>query len=231
MSQVTLTGIRTVVFDLDDTLYAERDFAFSGFDAVADWLTRQVHCPFDPARRMRELFDTEHRARVFNRLLEELPCPELRKQQLVPELIDRYRSHLPKIDMLPDARRAFQRWERRFFLALVSDGPETTQANKVKALDIQDRLNLVVLTDAWGRQYWKPHRRAFETIEQVGGHAASACVYIADNPIKDFVAPRQMGWHTVRVRRPDGIYRSALPPTDGAADHTVESLDAVDIST
>jgi putative hydrolase of the HAD superfamily len=30
--------IHTLVFDLDDTLYPEKDFVLSGFDAVDRWL-------------------------------------------------------------------------------------------------------------------------------------------------------------------------------------------------
>ena len=34
---------------------------------------------------------------------------------------------------------------------------------------------------------------------------ASVYLYVADNPVKDFAAPRQLGWVTVRVRRPCGL--------------------------
>jgi putative hydrolase of the HAD superfamily len=34
-----------IVFDLDDTLYLERDFARSGFEAAGAWLYRQAGVP------------------------------------------------------------------------------------------------------------------------------------------------------------------------------------------
>ena len=43
--------IHTLVFDLDDTLYLEREYALSGFRAVGDWL-----------RQTRGLIDFEARA-------------------------------------------------------------------------------------------------------------------------------------------------------------------------
>jgi putative hydrolase of the HAD superfamily len=32
-------------------------------------------------------------------------------------------------------------------------------------------------------------------------------VYVADNPAKDFVAPRALGWATVRVRRAGSLHQ------------------------
>jgi putative hydrolase of the HAD superfamily len=37
---MTTAAIRCVVFDVDDTLYLERDYVRSGFDSVGAWLQR-----------------------------------------------------------------------------------------------------------------------------------------------------------------------------------------------
>jgi FMN phosphatase YigB (HAD superfamily) len=36
---------------------------------------------------------------------------------------------------------------------------------------------------------------------------------VGDNPAKDFLGARRTGMVTVRIRRPDGIYRDSEPPT------------------
>lgn len=224
---IQLDGIRTIVFDLDDTLYAERDFAYSGFDAVGRWLKERMACPVDPATRMRQLFETGNRRRVFDELLLELRCPDVGR--MVPAMIECYRNHFPVIKLMPDAERALARWSGSFFLGLISDGPLRTQQQKVQALDLERRLNRVILTDEWGPAYWKPHPRAFEIMERESGQSGSACVYIADNPAKDFVAPNSLGWRTVRIRRPGGVYADMSPPPGGCEQFQVQSLDEVDI--
>lgn len=226
MSTVQLTGIQAVVFDLDDTLLAERDYAYSGFAAVADWLTSQVFCPFDAAARMRALFETEHRHCVFDQLLSEISCD--RPDTLVPAMIHCYRTHEPRVDLLPDADRALHRWEH-LFSALISDGWLEMQQKKVAKLGLDHRLDQIVLTDSWGREFWKPHPRSFQFIEECSGLRGLACVYIADNPAKDFVAPNRMGWHTIQVRREDGVYADAMPAEGGYPEYQVRSLDEVDI--
>ena len=32
-------------------------------------------------------------------------------------------------------------------------------------------------------------------------------IYISDNPKKDFIAPKKLGWKTLRYKNPNGIYR------------------------
>lgn len=225
---VRLTGIHTIVFDLDDTLCAERDYAFSGFQAVAEWLKSHWECPFDAAERMRQLFQTGNRRTIFNQVLRETHCPS--EEALVPAMVDHYRNHLPDIELLPDAERALHRWSAGYFLGLISDGPLVMQQRKVDTLRLSDRLDRVVLTDAWGKEYWKPHPRAYELMEAESGRNGPSCVYIADNPGKDFIAPNARGWRTVRIDRPDSIYGEIPPAPGGCAEFEVQSLDEVDIT-
>ncbi len=228
MAAVQLNGIHAVVFDLDDTLYPERSYAFSGFEAVAAWLEERFCCPFGVAKRMRELFDTPHRPRVFDQILTELdqdPAPDL-----VGRMVEVYRRHKPTIALFPDADDALRRWHGGYRLGLVSDGPLTAQQNKVEALGLADRMDRIVLTDAWGTTFWKPHPRAFEELENAFNCRKSACVYIADNPQKDFVGPRKMGWRTIRIRRPGGVYEHAASISDGEPDFEVASLAEIGLS-
>jgi putative hydrolase of the HAD superfamily len=222
MPAVHLSGIKVIAFDLDDTLFSERQYAFSGFDAVANWLRSRVNCPFDPAARMRELFTTADRRRVFDQVLAELSLPE--PAGLIQQMIACYRAHRPTIGLYPDAAVVLGRWANRFGLALLSDGPVEMQRAKVDALALKDRLHPVVLTGEWGEQYWKPHLRGFRAIEEALGAGGSSCLYIADNPSKDFVGPKKLGWRTVQVCRPEGIYCDLAPAPGGEPEYQIRSL-------
>ena len=37
---------------------------------------------------------------------------------------------------------------------------------------------------------------------------------MADNPAKDFVSPRQLGWRTVRIRRTGGLHAEVAGGSD-----------------
>ena len=228
MDRIRISGVHAIVLDLDDTLYPERSYALSGFVAVARWLRVRHPCPFDPAERMRALFETEYRPRVFDRLLLELGLPP--SAVTVSEMIDCYHSHKPAISLYPDADAALCRWSSDFHLGLISDGPVEVQQRKIDALGLSGRIEHIILTDTWGREYWKPHVRAFRAMEALCGCDESALLYIADNPSKDFLAPRCLGWRTVRLCRPDGLYSHLSPPAGSEPEHVVPSLDRVEVT-
>ena len=228
MPPVHLTGVQLVVFDLDDTLYPERQYAFSGFDAVAEWLRGRIACPFDAAARMRELFASADRRHVFDILLAEAGCPS--PLELIPQMVACYRNHCPTITLCADAEAALRRWRDRVKLALLSDGPIEMQSRKVQALKLSEVLKPIVLTDAWGRQYWKPHPRGFQELERASEASGPRCLYVADNPSKDFLAPRARGWQTVQISRPEGLYYHFPPPPGGEPDHQVSSLAELELT-
>ena len=217
-----------IVFDLDDTLYAEREFAFSGFQAVAGAFADRLGAPVDElAARMRRLFETPQRRRVFHAVLAEDGIAEADADALVAEMIAAYRSHRPAIRLHADAAAALDRLQGRCRLGVISDGPLQMQNNKVQALGLAGRMDEIILTDQWGPEFWKPHPRAFEELARRWAVPARACVYVADNPAKDFVAPNALGWRTVLVKRPGGIYADRQAPEGGEPQAVIGTLDAL----
>jgi len=53
---------------------------------------------------------------------------------------------------------------------------------------------------------------------------ARGFVYVADNPRKDFIGARQLGWRTVRVRRDGGEHHRYEASVAEAADVEIASL-------
>jgi putative hydrolase of the HAD superfamily len=221
-----MTGIRAVIFDLDDTLFAEQAYAFSGFGAVAAAFADRLGNPADRAARMRRLFESEHRSRVFDALLREIGLADDRS--LVEDMVAVYRSHRPGIVLHADADRALDRLRSGFRLGLITDGPAAQQRRKIDALRVEPRLDELIVTSELGAGCGKPHPAAFEVMAERLGIPGPTCVYVADNQAKDFVAPNQLGWTTVRILRPDGIYRDVAPAPKGAAGVDVRSLDDIE---
>jgi putative hydrolase of the HAD superfamily len=214
--------IRGVVFDLDDTLYPEREFVRSGLAASAAWLEREhgVAGLFEEAWPR---FAAGERGRLFDHALERLG--HAAPPELIAELVAVYRAHEPAIALAPDIVRLLDRLHVRGPLALLTDGYHVAQQQKVKALGLARWCRPIVCTDAFGRAHWKPSPKGFLAIQDALGLAPQELVYVADNPAKDFRAPRALGWCTIRLRRPGGEHAGAEPagPAD-AADCTIEAL-------
>ncbi len=76
---------------------------------------------------------------------------------------------MPTISLAGDAERYLrQRPDNRRY-ALITDGPAATQMAKIRALDLERRLDHVICTGAWGSGFDKPHPRAFQALEAWSG--------------------------------------------------------------
>jgi putative hydrolase of the HAD superfamily len=215
-----------IVFDLDDTLYAEQSYTFSGYQAVAEAFAPRLAAEFDLSARMRSLFDSPDRARVFNVIVEELGAPQ--PDALIADMVETFRAHRPTIQLFPDAAAALERLAGGGPLGLISDGHLVTQQAKVEALKLRERIDEIILTGEWGQDFWKPHPRAFEEMTQRLDVPHSACVYVADNRKKDFIAPNALGWRTVFVDRPRAVYADNAAPPGGAPQLTIPTLDTLE---
>jgi putative hydrolase of the HAD superfamily len=214
-----------IVFDMDDTLYLERDFVLSGYRAVDDWVAAElrVHGFFASAWR---LFEGGQRERVFDDALAGLGVAA--EPRLIGELVAVYRNHWPMIRLAPDAARALERHAMRDRLALLTDGYLVTQERKIEALGLRSCCDPVIATDQWGRDYWKPHPRGFMAVQSRFDGEPADFVYIGDNPSKDFLTPKALGWTTIRIRRAGGLHAGQVAPPDHDADLTITTLDELD---
>ena len=210
--------VRCVVFDIDDTLYLERHYVHSGFLAVDQWLRgRRIEGFFD---RAWELFQTGLRRTIFDETLVSMGhSPD---RQIIAGMVEAYRAHRPSLALLPDAAECLNQLHSRVALAAISDGPLASQKAKSAALDLARWCHPIVLTEELGPGLGKPHPAAFQLVEAETGHHAADCAYVADNPAKDFQAPRTLGWHTIRIRRPGGLHEQL--PTTNPVDFEVTDL-------
>lgn len=205
------------VFDMDDTLYEEVQFQKSGFVAVGKWLEENRSLK-GFARIATEIFDKGNRRTTFDEALRRMELEPTK--ELVELLLGQFRSHTPQICMAQDAADFLDSHVHRTSAALITDGFLETQKNKAQALGLSERIGHLIFTDSFGREFWKPAPRAFETASLALPDLP--VVYIADNPLKDFAVPYQLGWRTIRIIRPGGIH--AKLPSQVDVNYTVESF-------
>ena len=213
-----------LVFDLDDTLFPECEFVRSGFYAVDGWLQDQRAVAGFAAEAQR-LFAEGARGRIFDEALRRLGVEGA--AQLISPMVTVYRTHAPQLALYPDAKWAIEHFRGRFKLGLITDGYAQTQRNKVASLGIGGGFDAVVFTDDLGRAHWKPSPEPYRRMMAALGCPGPDCVYVGDNPAKDFVAANRLGWLTVQLTREDGEYGRVAAdalPADHQAAHVIKSL-------
>lgn len=213
--------LHTLVFDLDDTLYPERAFVLSGFRAVERWLGgRQPEAAFFAAAS--GLFAAGHRGRIFDEALAALGIDP--QPALVAEMVAVYRGHEPELRLFSDAADLLRFAAPQFRLALITDGFAPVQRRKIRALGLEPLIPCHVVTDELGRAHWKPSPEPYRRVMARFPGCPEGYVYVGDNPRKDFLAPKQLGWRTVRVRRVAGEHAAYAGTADEGAELTVGDL-------
>lgn len=219
-------GLRAVVFDLDDTLYPERQFVVGGLMAAAAWAAdRLPRTPQGIAHEMQHIADTEPPGKTFDLWLE--------RNRLSPEwrdaLIEAYQTHPPQLRMYPDAGRAVERLRRRVKLGLVTEGDGQAQRAKLAGLGLGDVFDVIVILGREEQARWKPDPEPFMRALAALGLPGPEAAYVGDNPAKDFRGARSLGMRTVRVRRLGGLHASREPATEAdAPDTEIDSLDGLE---
>lgn len=210
-----------IVFDLDDTLYEELTYVHSGFQAVAKDLSALLgldqHKIFEGLAA--EL--AVNRNQVFDRFLEK---QGIKTERLIKRCLSIYRGHEPQLTLFPEARRCLERLQD-YPLYVVTDGNHLVQRKKFAALGLEGMVRRGYFTYAHGLQHRKPSSYCFEKISHTEKTPPSSIVYVADNPHKDFVGIKPLGYKTIRVLT--GPYRNDQVDTEYDADLTIPHLGAL----
>ncbi len=182
-----------IVFDLDDTLYDEVDFVKSGFREVANFLGNEKFFDF-----MWNDFIKNGSGKIFDRLIK---AYNLKVD--IDKLIEIYRFHYPDIAIDVKTENILKYLQSKYKLGLITDGHYVTQRNKFKALGLNKYIHFPLFTDCLGAK--KPAKAPFLYFMEM--IKSKTYVYVADNPKKDFIAPKELGWRTIRFKNPKGIYK------------------------
>ncbi|HMK09013.1 MAG TPA: HAD family hydrolase [Anaerolineales bacterium] len=205
---------RAVVFDLDDTLYPERDYVRGGFEAVARWAGATFgDDPWIVFDELWAMFEAGVRGDTFDRWLGRHGRSSPAMQAA---MIEAYRTHPPRLAPYADVEPTLASLRGTARLGLLTEGPASVQQSKLDALGLRTWFDKVVVLGEEERAAWKPSRTPFDRWLAGEAIGAQAAVYIGDNPAKDFLGARAAGWTSIRLRRSDGLHRDEEPAAEAA---------------
>ncbi|GGH33098.1 HAD family hydrolase [Paenibacillus segetis] len=216
--------MKVIVFDLDDTLYDEITYVHSGFRAVAMFLLQEFCInPDESMRIMLSELETSGRGKVFDRLLAH---NGIYSKANVGGCLRVYRRHDPQIQLYEDAIKCIEQLqEMGTSLYIVTDGNKWVQYRKLKALGLYDHpgIQKCYISRRFGTKNEKPSPYCFMQICAKERVEPTSVVYIGDNPNKDFVGIKPLGFKTVRLLR--GGFADIQKPINYEADIKIDTLD------
>ena len=187
-----------VIFDLDDTLYSEKEYIRSGFVEVGNMY------PF--------IHDLPNR--LWNAFLDGKPAFDfvLSQEGLIREkekCLDIYRNHFPHIHLYPGVKEMIYRIKANKMVGIITDGRPEGQRAKIKALGLENE-NVVITDELGGIEYRKPCEKAFVLMKEYFRTDFSRMAYVGDNMKKDFTAPVKLGMRSIFFNNVDGLYSCKL---------------------
>ncbi len=194
-----LDRLKAVIFDLDDTLYGEKEYVRSGYNAVAKLLP-QVE---DVERKLWEAFENKKSA-----IDEVLVSEGIYTDELKQQCLETYRYHQPDIHLYADViDMLIQLRKRGYQLGMITDGRPEGQRAKLKVLGLEQYIDHIIITDELGGiEYRKPNETAFKLLKKHFSVDYAEMCYVGDNIKKDFVAPERLGMKPIWFRNTDGLY-------------------------
>lgn len=187
--------ISGVIFDLDDTLYSEKEYVRSGYAAVSDYLGGNYE------DTLWKHFQEGNPA--IDKLLE-----ELNREAEKETVLNVYRSHKPSIHLYDGVIELIDEIKSNDIkVGIITDGRPEGQRNKLESLGLESHVDDIIITDELGgTQFRKPCDIAFRILQTRWRLPASEMVYVGDNPAKDFQAPQQLGMKSIYFSNADGLY-------------------------
>ncbi len=197
--------IKAVVFDLDDTLISEFEYIKSGYFHVSKILSSRIgKCSKEMFELLIDLFNKNPK-NVFNRAFEHLKVTYTNNE--IIELVDEYRNHYPRIQFFDDVLPCLKELKKQNIkIGIITDGYSNAQRQKLKAVEAHHYFDDIIITDELGKEYWKPHPKAFEIMKEKLEVNFTEMIYIGDNPEKDFYISTIYPIKTIRICR-KGIHK------------------------
>lgn len=192
-------SVKAVVFDLDDTLYSEKEYVRSGYRAVAEVVPELKNAE----NELWEAFLNGEQSIDFI-----LNKYSLFSEELKQSCLSVYREHSPDIKLYDGAVELLEELRSRGIkTGIITDGRPIGQRAKIDALSLKTYVNEIIVTDELGGAcFRKPNDIAFRIMQTRFGVPFDSILYVGDNAAKDFLAPKALGMQWIHFNNYDGLY-------------------------
>ena len=188
--------IKGIIFDLDDTLYSEKEYIRSGYKKIGELLQRP-----EAAEKMWYYFKN-------NKAAIDMYLTEIGEIDKKPICLDTYRNQMPEISLYDGVREVLAMLKNKGIkLGIITDGRPEGQRKKLRALRLEEMVDDIIITDELGgTQFRKPNDISFRIIQNRWRVPFEQIMYVGDNYNKDFQACKQLGMRWKHFQNKDGLY-------------------------
>lgn len=217
-----------IFFDLDDTLFNEIDYIKSGFLFVSKYLEEIINVDYMTINKDLLSMYYIDKNNLFDQYLQKF---NIGKSVINDNCIQLYRTHPPKIQMSEDMCHLLKELKNNNYkLGIITDGRPIVQRNKIKALQLEEIFDEIIITDELGgSEFRKPCEVPYVQLCRLLDVNAIEAVYIGNNPACDFLTPNKMNMDSILIYNKHSIpvQDELLFPIDYRPVYKVNSIDEI----
>ena len=180
-----LEKYKIIIFDLDNTIYNEKNFIYPSLKNVSKFLRTKIDLDENEIQKQLLILKNK-KQKIFDKFLSKFSVKKINFKSLVKKTINEYQSYncnnLKKVSSLKNILKFFYKKKTLF---LVTNGNRLRQRNKIKKLGINKFFKKIYILDN-NYDYIKPSIKSVNSlkkfIKEIGFKNA---VYVGDNKIID----------------------------------------------
>ena len=198
--QIEFNANTVIVFDLDDTLYPEREYIQSGICYVIRFVQDLYNkTTYLPSLNIEDLAASND---FIQKIIEAYKLPETVKESLLWI----YRVHKPSIKIKPQVSKLIASLTASCKAVIIlTDGRSVTQRLKIESLGLSHLPAYI------SEEYFLEKPSPDRFLKIMNEFNCKNYVYVADNPQKDFLAPNSLAWMTIGLKgHQNNIYSQNL---------------------
>lgn len=192
-------GLKAVIFDLDDTLYSEKEYVRSGYHKIAAVIPQVDNA----AEKLWTLF--EEKKPAIDELLKQ---ENILSEEVKQACLHAYRYQIPDIHLYEGVAEMIMEFKLQGLkIGIITDGRPEGQRAKLQVLGLEAVVDEIIVTDEFGGpEFRKPNQKAFMTMKERLDVDYTEMCYVGDNTKKDFIAPEQLGIRSIWFKNVEGLY-------------------------
>lgn len=186
---------KAVFFDLDNTLYDNKQYFLGAFKEIANYLFKKHGILRE--KTYKDLIKLwKEKTSIYLYLFDDL-LDVLKLKKELKKVIKIFNDYEGKLRPYPGVISVLKELKKRNYkLGIITDGNVKRQKRKIKALGFGNFFQVIIYTK---KSKPKPSKTSFLTAFKKMNIKPKNTYYIADNPLVDFEGSKKTGMKTVRI--------------------------------
>lgn len=196
-------SIEALLFDLDDTLYSQKDYLRSGYRAIAESLP-QVKDAFN---RLCVAF--EKGQDPIKTLLKSIGEYSEEREKECWEIVY---QHTPNISLYEEIPELFKELhKKKKVIGIITDGDPKVQNAKIDSLGLRPLVDEILITDELAGNgnpsgFHRPNDLSYLVMKKRLDIPCRNMAWVGDDKNVDFIGPNKLGMHCYWYRNEDALY-------------------------